>query len=418
MYFLVHFLTFPVIRMFDTPAHDGVRLFLPTFFFLAAFAGWGAYWLADRLARWAKAPLLLARVIVMGVVLGSAATALVRVHPYELSYYNSLVGGPAGAWSRGFDLSYWYDAFNGPVIAEIEARLPRGIQIDFLNENTVLVTFQELQSLGALRDDIMLVARKMDEFPYVWLLTHDSKATDFTRTLFMMRPWYTSAPSQLDNARVASVADPVAVSRAWALQVLLGGTDLSPPDPPAAPTWVSENAPFLARFWGDGLFKAKRLTLNHEVLDWSRSDPEGLLETARYIAAGRPVKDNKNAQRLMDLITAESDSKRPRHMRTERLLQIRPEALVEAVQIINTHRDEVERVMTRYSYKDPRTLPGYLDRDLPNPNIDGVGSKSSGGRSAQSQSSNKPRQENPTRMDWDQARSIPRAPGAAANRGV
>ena len=50
----------------------------------------------------------------------------------------------------------------------------------------------------------------------------------------------------------------------------------------------------------------------------------------------------------MDLITAESDPKRPRHMRTERLLQIRPEALVEAVQIINTHRDEVERVMTRY----------------------------------------------------------------------
>ncbi len=41
LYFLIHFLTLPVIRMFDTPAHDGVRLFLPTFFFLAAFAGWG-----------------------------------------------------------------------------------------------------------------------------------------------------------------------------------------------------------------------------------------------------------------------------------------------------------------------------------------------------------------------------------------
>ena len=40
-YFVVHLLTLPVIRMFPTPAHDGVRLFLPTFFFLAAFAGWG-----------------------------------------------------------------------------------------------------------------------------------------------------------------------------------------------------------------------------------------------------------------------------------------------------------------------------------------------------------------------------------------
>ena len=51
LYFLIHFLTFPIIRMFPTPAHDGVRLFLPTFFFLAAFAGWGTVWLADAVSR-------------------------------------------------------------------------------------------------------------------------------------------------------------------------------------------------------------------------------------------------------------------------------------------------------------------------------------------------------------------------------
>ena len=50
LYFLIHLITLPVIRMFETPAHDGVRLFLPAFFFLAAFAGWGAIWLADM--RW------------------------------------------------------------------------------------------------------------------------------------------------------------------------------------------------------------------------------------------------------------------------------------------------------------------------------------------------------------------------------
>ncbi len=51
LYFLIHFLTFPIIRMFPTPAHDGVRLFLPTFFFLAAFAGWGTEWLAALISR-------------------------------------------------------------------------------------------------------------------------------------------------------------------------------------------------------------------------------------------------------------------------------------------------------------------------------------------------------------------------------
>ena len=57
-YFLVHFLTLPVIRMFPTPAHDGVRLFLPTFFFLAAFAGWGTIALADILAKLVRLPVL------------------------------------------------------------------------------------------------------------------------------------------------------------------------------------------------------------------------------------------------------------------------------------------------------------------------------------------------------------------------
>src|SRR5205823_6470256 len=38
LYFLLHLVTLPVLRMLPTPAHDGVRLLLPTFFFLAAMA--------------------------------------------------------------------------------------------------------------------------------------------------------------------------------------------------------------------------------------------------------------------------------------------------------------------------------------------------------------------------------------------
>ena len=51
VYFAVHLVTLPIVRMLGVPAHDGVRLFLPTFFFLAAFAGWGTVWAADALAR-------------------------------------------------------------------------------------------------------------------------------------------------------------------------------------------------------------------------------------------------------------------------------------------------------------------------------------------------------------------------------
>ena len=102
LYFLIHFLTFPVIRMLPTPAHDGVRLFLPTFFFLAAFAGWGTACVADVLARGARLPVWLTRAALIGAVLGSSAFSLYRIHPYELSYYNRVDRRPA--WCVGTGL--------------------------------------------------------------------------------------------------------------------------------------------------------------------------------------------------------------------------------------------------------------------------------------------------------------------------
>src|SRR5207244_4185023 len=149
--------------------------------------------------------------------------------------------------------------------------------------------FQELQALGVLRGDIRLVRREKEKFPYVWLLTQDSKASAFTRLLFAMRPWYASEPRQLDGARVASVDDPVAVSRAWALFVLLDAPDRSRPDLAAAPAWIREVVPWLGRLWGEGLIKVRRLALNESVLAWSRSDPEGLLAAARHIADRQPI---------------------------------------------------------------------------------------------------------------------------------
>ena len=100
-------------------------------------------------------PSRFARPALAGLVLGSAAFALIRIHPYELSYYNELIGGPRGAWERGFELTYWYDAFNGPVIDELNRKLPPNARVDFLNDKTLPVTFQELQTLGEFRGDIV-----------------------------------------------------------------------------------------------------------------------------------------------------------------------------------------------------------------------------------------------------------------------
>ena len=59
-----------------------------------------------------------------------------------------------------------------------------------------------------------------------------------------------------------------------------------------------------------------------------------------------------------------------RHYLTEQLLNARPEALVEAIQMLNAHRDEIVKVMTRYGYTDPQSIGGYLDRDLPIRSLD------------------------------------------------
>ena len=221
LYFSVHLITLPIIRMLGTPAHDGVRLFLPTFFFIAAMAGWGTDWITRGLERLTRRPGNLWRWGLAGIVLGPAAWQLATIHPYELSYYNELISGPRGAWAAGFELSYWYEPFNARAIAELNDRFPRGATVDFFNPMATPDTFAVLQSLGQLRGDLKLGSRSPIEFPYVWLLTQDSKATAFTRLLFAMKPWYQSCPAQLDGLRIATVADPVAVSRAWALELLL-----------------------------------------------------------------------------------------------------------------------------------------------------------------------------------------------------
>ncbi len=306
---------------------------------------------------------------------GLGALALYHIHPYELSYYNELIGGPRQAWEKGFELTYWYDAFTDKVIADINHKLPPNPEIDFFNDltETSVWVFQDRQTLGTLRGDITLAAQSPNQFPFIWLLTQDSKAVAFTRLLFVMRPWYSSRPSQLDGVQVAAVADPVAVSRAFALKCLLDAPDLSGPPPPAAPLWVRDHLPWLARLWGDGLIKPKRLTLSQNILEWSRSDPAGLLAAARFIAAKRPVEHDENAQRLMNLLSAGPNRGRVKHYLIAQLLARRPQALIEAVQILNARRDQVVAVMTRSGYTDPQSIGGYLDRDLPIEESPGLG---------------------------------------------
>ena len=301
------------------------------------------------------------------LVLAPAAGQLIKVHPFELSYYNELVGGPRGAWRRGFELSYWYDAFNPRTLDELNAKLPRGAVLDFFNHLTNPSTFAELQSLGELSGNVVLTIRDQYAFPYLWLLTQDSKATPLTRLLFAMKPWYCREPAQLDGLRVATVADPSAVSRAWALQLLADGGDSRPVVPPAAPRWVRRFIPWMDRFWDVGPAHLRPPGINDAIFEWARTDPAGLRASARALAAGEQRDDDPKVRRLLTILARVDRPEKPGGLFSERLLRGRPEALVEAVEILIRRPDAVRTVLTRFGYTDPATIGGFLDRDLPGP---------------------------------------------------
>ncbi len=90
------------------PIYDGMRHFLfilPPVFVLVAFA---FEWLFSLVCRPALNALLAVIVLLPGLV------GIARLHPYEYTYYNSFVGGTAGAF-RHYETDYWLTCYKEAV---------------------------------------------------------------------------------------------------------------------------------------------------------------------------------------------------------------------------------------------------------------------------------------------------------------
>jgi hypothetical protein len=108
--------------------YGGVRLFLPVFPLLALLATYAAAQAAERIGRPSAQradtpgrPRWLV-VAVCAVVLALSWRSTALAHPWQLSYYNALIGGTRGADRVGMELSYWGETYSAAV--------------DFLNRNT------------------------------------------------------------------------------------------------------------------------------------------------------------------------------------------------------------------------------------------------------------------------------------------
>lgn len=138
-----------------SPNHDGVRLFLPAFPFVAILAGLALGRFDDALrSRFEKRAASLGLLLVMSAYLLPAFRQERAVAPYWTSYYNELVGGLRGASAKGMEVTYWYDAFTPEFISEVERILPEGATVMAW---PTAKYFAELQELGLLRDDLRIV---------------------------------------------------------------------------------------------------------------------------------------------------------------------------------------------------------------------------------------------------------------------
>jgi hypothetical protein len=140
---------YAALLMPSAPMHDGVRLFLAAFPFYAMLAGLGVAVLTARLRRlsdrFEPGPRWLPPLFVVLALFIPAAAAVVRTHPYQLSYVNFLVGGTGGAADRGLEVTNLKEVLNDEVIADLKSVIPEDAVID---AGFLLEQFCFLQTLG------------------------------------------------------------------------------------------------------------------------------------------------------------------------------------------------------------------------------------------------------------------------------
>lgn len=110
--FLLFNAVFPIllISIPSIPKYDGIRLWMPAFSFLCIFCGIGLKYLIEKV-RW-KRFFVTVYLLLFGI---SAYNGLIRYHPYQVVYYNELIGGVSGAYKIGMETDYWGSAFKGTL---------------------------------------------------------------------------------------------------------------------------------------------------------------------------------------------------------------------------------------------------------------------------------------------------------------
>jgi hypothetical protein len=158
--------------------HDGVRQLLPALPFVGALAGGGffvlAMWLIAFAEGWKRSQSVVRlKTKVLGalclMLLFSPLLDLYLCHPFQLSFYNRLVGGIRGAYERGLEITYFMEAITPSFLRSLNEKLPPDSVINASFANSMFTYYQKE---GRLRKDIKIADAQ--PFNYYILLNRRS----------------------------------------------------------------------------------------------------------------------------------------------------------------------------------------------------------------------------------------------------
>jgi dolichyl-phosphate-mannose-protein mannosyltransferase len=171
MFFLLNALFVPLMGLLPGAVlHDGVRQLLSGIPFLVGLAGGGFH----ILVRFVKAQAMKiqgakninhiqSKIVGSGFVLllFPAALDLFIYHPFELSYYNRLIGGTRGAYEKGLEVTYFLEAFNPEFLRYLNDKLPLKAVVNASFGNFM---FQYYQNEHRLRPDIQITDKQSVDY--------------------------------------------------------------------------------------------------------------------------------------------------------------------------------------------------------------------------------------------------------------
>lgn len=137
LWLLVPIVYFSLLR---PNAYDGLRHFLFILPALAVFAGLGAAHVLQWASAWKKRRCV---AILLFVLFLLPAKDLVRLHPYQATYFNTLVGGVGKAWQK-YETDYWASSYKEAMKWVDEQGKRAGVR-----ETTVLVAANRYSRLCA-----------------------------------------------------------------------------------------------------------------------------------------------------------------------------------------------------------------------------------------------------------------------------